>query len=486
MTVVKRQQLVTVGTGLWSTLGSVALALVFSASVSGQRFLPEDTLPYGIHDVGGCKIISIRKAEGPSPSLREWCRNVPVVPQQSEVSWHDYYSSIELMLGDGVVAAEKHLGGYRYSILDRNAQLVLYPGAFPNAMISAAPSEIVISINDGLIQMVESTVSGIRMEEAAQGTGFFAGTVGVTFSDWLEIMRTPRWGEPRRQPIVGPESAVGRSALAGAWYSQTRREATALYAFLCAHELAHLVAGDRAPSGNLELEKERDLAALQAMARVEINGYLDFSTILVTSWMLAMSYHERYWEVEIERLGYWGFGESSPPSHPRNWKSRGKALLDYWIGVNSGIPMATKREVHQAILDLYALRDPITEDGAMHELRVGLEIAERDMNGDGPGMRQRAYSFALTNRNRVAVQVHFEVQSRIYPRNEDVAHSKWAPYDELEGRPYKIVDDSEHKVVLAAGETHVVSGTVRRVDGPQLYGKLGPRVVSVSRLEGGP
>ena len=389
----KIKQMATSGQGLWCKLACGAVALVFSASVSGQRFVPKDALPYGIHDIGGCKIISIRKIEGPSPGLSEWCRNIPVVPRQGELSWHDYHSAIELMLGDGVVAAEKHLGGFKYSILNRNTQLVVYPGAFPNAMISASPSEIVISINDGLIHMVESTVAGIRMQEASRGIGIFAGTVGVTFSEWLEIMRTPRWARPLSKILVGPEPAAGQSSFGRTWFFQSRGEATALYMFLFAHELAHVVAGDRSPSGNLEWEKERDLDALQAMARVEIDGHLDLSTIYVTSWMLAMSYHERYREAEIARLGYWGFNESSPPSHPRNWKSRGKALLDYWIGVNSGIPMATKPELYQAIADLYALREPITEDGATRELLARLEIARRDVNGDGGDSTSRVQLF---------------------------------------------------------------------------------------------
>ena len=119
-------------------------------------------MPYGIHAIGGCKVITIRPTDNPSRQVEQWCRQRSVPTARLDgLSWHDYYSSLELILGDALDLAEQHVGGYTRSLLRSNTQLVVYHEPYANAMIYADDFQIVLLINDGLLDLIEGTVSGL-------------------------------------------------------------------------------------------------------------------------------------------------------------------------------------------------------------------------------------------------------------------------------------------------------------------------------------
>ena len=431
---------------------------------------------------GGGKIITIRPTDRPSDQIKRRCRALPVPEGRFGKSWHDYYSSVELFLGDALDLAEQHVGGYTHSLLKENTQLVLYSEPYANAMIYGSDSEIVVFINDGLVDLVEGTVRGMGMKTVPLQVDVFKGTLGVNFDEWLESMRTPRylWGD--RALFVGPDS-VDAPGFDVAWFYSTRKEALALYGFIFAHELAHLKARDIVGEPDLALESRRDLDALRSMENARVMGYADASAVYVSALMLAMSYHEKYWEEEIRKAGYLRFEGARPLLHARDWKRRGQAILTTWRSAEWSISTQSKRAVHDWLSRLYSLRGPVYEHVSTEELSTGLEV---EPLGDAVSVSAEGtvrYRYRMVNKNSVPVRIVVEVQSRVYFRDGRVPVSKMAPRDAEEKRSYMVVDDSVHELTLDVGAAQEIAGEVSGLSNDEIYGRLKLRVVSVSENE---
>ena len=463
----------------WRAVSAIVI-LVTSQSVTGSdRFVPKEVLPYGIHDVGGCKIISIRPSEEPSAWVRRRCRELPKPGKRLGKTWHDHYSSIELTLGDALDLAEKHVGGYRYSLLERNTQLVVYSEPYPNAMVYRSDAEIVFLINDGLVDLIEGTVSGLGMKRIPFQEEAYGGILGVGFDEWLEAMRTPRWLWGDRPIGVGPEHIEVPGFGAG-WFFHTRPEAMALYQYVFAHEMAHLKAGDRFEDSSPMLETERDLDALRASKNAKLEGYADVAAIYVGSLLLAMSYYEKYWEPEIRKAGYRRFDGARDVLHARDWHRRGLAILEAWDSMEPGVSAEAKGAVHDWLLQLYMLRSPIAENPSTRELAKRLEVERIGRFSEFEANDTVGYRYRLVNGNDNRVRITAEVQSRVYPRDTQIPFSIWAPRDHEENAPYGVVDDSVHEVVLGAGESSVIAGRLSGLSTEDIYGRLKLRFVSVS------
>ena len=448
-------------------------------SAGQDRFVPREALPYGIHDVGGCKIITIRPTDRPVGQFERQCRARLVPGNRFGKSWHDYYSSIELIVGDALDLAEQHVGGYTHSLLKPNTQIVLYSEPYANAMIYVSDSEIVLFINDGLVDLVEGTIGGMGMKTVPLQVEVFRGALGVNFDQWLESMRTPRhlWGD--RAIFVGPDP-IEVPGFGAAWFWSTRKEALALYGFIFAHELAHLKARDRVAEPDFLLERRRDLEALRAMENAKVMGYADVSAVYVSSLMLAMWYHEKYWEEEIREARYLTFDGARPLLHSRNWKRRGEAILEHWGSTDGSISTQSKRTVHDWLSRFYSLRDPLHEHAFTDELSTGLIAEELNdaVNVDVEGTVR--YRYRMVNTNSVPVRVVLEVQSRAYLRDGRVAVSEMAPLDREEGRPYEVADDSVHDLTLDIGEAREIAGEVWGLSNDEIYGRVKLRVLSAS------
>ena len=460
-------------------LCALAFLSVPEAGVTQDRFVPKESLPYGIHDVGGCKIITIRRTDRPSDRIAQQCRARPTPGNRLGKSWHDYYSSVESFVRSALDLAEQHVGGYTYSLLKPNTQIVLYSEPYPNAMIYASATEIVLFINDGLVDLIEGTVASMSMKTVPVQVEPFRHAPGVSYDQWLEAMRTPRylWGD--RGIRAGPDPIDARGANV-AWFYNTRAQATALYEFIFAHEMAHLKAGDRLAEPDLLLERERDLEALRAMENAPLEGYGDVVAVSVASLMLAMWYHEKYWESEIRKAGYVVFDGARPLLHTRNWKARGRAILEQWRAMEGGVSTRAKQSAYDRLTQWYALRDPMQEDSSTQELAAGVRVQEVDVinSGDLDGAVQ--YGYRVTNTTRAPVRVVVEVQSRAYLRDGGLPVSVLAPFDWEEGRPYEVVDDSLHELTLDGGQTREISGQVWGLSSTWVYGRVKWRIVSAS------
>ena len=454
--------------------------LVVPTEAAGQdRLVPKDALPYGIHDLGGCKVITIRPTDRPSRETEHWCRRRAAPAARFGKSWHDYYSSLELFLGDALELAEKHVGGYSRSLLRSNTQLVIYNEPYANAMIYADDSEVVLFINDGLLDLIEGVVSGLGMKIVPLQVAAYRGILGVNFDQWLESMRTPRHLRGKRSISMGPEP-VEVPGFAAGWFYNTRKEAVALYGFIFAHELAHLKAGDTAGEPNFLVEQQRDLEAVRSMERARVTGYADVTAIYASALMLGMWYQEKYWETEIREAGYEQFRDARPMLHARDWKRRGRAILAEWGRMEDGISSEAKRAIRNWLSGLYSLRDPFPQVASTAELSAGL-VSERvgeGMRMDGTGMIR--YRYRIANGNPVPVRAVVEVQSRVYSRDGRIPVSDMAPHDEEEGRTYDVVDDSVHELVLDVGGVGEIAGDVWGVSNDEIYGRVKLRVVSAS------
>jgi hypothetical protein len=461
----------------------VLVFILLSQDAYADRFVDKSAIPYGIIDIGGCKIISIRKEEEPSNKLLEWCKSRKVPTDINKNSWHDYYSSLELTLGDSLLLAERALGGARYSILDRNTQIVLYNEPYANASVSQSKDEIVISINSGLVELVELTIGGMTMELAASRKDIFSSTRGVTFSDWLENLRTPRYGF-KKAYTAGPDADRPKH-FGPAWFWLTRIDASVLYQFIFGHELAHVQAKDKGNVSSLDLESKRDLESFRSFSDKIFKGqsYYDRAALLVPSFSLAMWYTELYWSEEIKLSGRPVYEGSVPIFHVRNWKERGVRVLEDWLNSNRGIDKKNKRLIYAALKKTYALRAPLKIENIDLELLSNIKVVDRKITFDkDPSKRAVSYKYQIKNNNDVAVNISLEVQSRFFPRkeNDEIVFSKRAPYDWDRKKPYKIHQDKSHQITLTSGSKISVSGILEWQGNEEVYPGINPRFLSIT------
>ena len=460
--------------------GVVALVCFAPKGSSQDRFVSKDSIPYGIHDVGGCKIITPRSTDRPGGRFEEWCRAQPVPENRFGKSWHDYYSPIELSLGDALDLAEQLVGGYTHSLLRVNTQLVFHNEPYANAMIYVSDSEIVFFINDGLVDLIEGTARGLAMKTLPLQYEVFRDVLGVNFDEWLEGMRTPRrlWGN--RPIVVGPDP-IAAPGFEAAWLFGTRIEVLMLYGFIFAHELAHLKARDKVEEPDVVLELRRDLEALRSMATAKVRGYADMAAGYVSALMLAMWYHEKYWEKEILEAGYLSFRGATALMHVRDWKKRGQAILEELNPTNRSVSTPSTRAQHAWLSRLYSLRDPLPEHASTTELSTGLIAEWLDDSSNMDVDSSAPYRYRIVNKNTVPVRVVVEVQSRAYWRDNNVPVSKMAPYDREERRLYGVVDDSVHELTLDADAGRTIAGELVVVSNDQIYGRVKLRIVSAFR-----
>ncbi|MBS4068022.1 MAG: hypothetical protein KGZ62_05440, partial [Sulfurimonas sp.] len=334
------------------------LSIVLCINVHSEPFFKRDVLPYHVQNIGGCKIISIYKNKPPSSMLLDWCKKIPSAQKKGLNTWHDYYSSIELDLGSAFEIAERSLGGSKYSISrNRAVHIVLYPGQYANAAVSVHPkeNEIVIFLNEGIIDLIEGTVSSVALEFGAL---LGEQICGVTFSDWLELMRTPCINGDKANYMPGPDQAQTDNFWP-IWYSKNRINCNINYQFIFAHELAHIQRNDllhAIPNDPLKVEIDCDVRAFKAFAR---NNDTDKAVFVVVPFFLAMWYYEKYWSEEILQSGLPVYQGIQPALYTRNWKERSKQIIESW-GSNATINnFAKKIELLRQLKKYINLRAPL-------------------------------------------------------------------------------------------------------------------------------
>ena len=445
-----------------------------------DAYLPRHTMPYGVHDIGGCKIISILASEEPSESVREWCKRLPVPSKVANRHWHDYYSSLEFILGSALEAAQESMDTIPSSILDKNTQIVVFGAPYPNAYIVKSDAEVVIFLNDGLIGLIESTIAGLRLEVERGQDAPFSEIVGVTFSEWLEQMRTPLEGYPATPTRVGPDP-IQPEGFGEAFFWSNRIEATAVYQFIFGHELAHVRARDTVFDTNLQTESLRDLTALMAMSNTAIDGYFESASIAISSFMLAMWYYEQYWHQPTRQSSISQFQGWRTLLHTRNWKYRGEKILDRWITHTSQFD-SRARLAQSAMKNLYGLRDPIVRNTFCRECLKGIEIIDSNVDFQrDPAIGTVKYRYTIRNNSEEAIDLIFEVQSRFFPREKNPIYSEYAPFDTSRMKPYGVADDMAHIMSLGSRENTTVAGTLHWYGNQEFYPGLTSRFVSIEK-----
>ncbi|MGY5796178.1 hypothetical protein [Rheinheimera faecalis] len=434
--------------------------------------------------LGGCLVMDVYQRNTNNKDLDKYClqRNNNLTEEQKEWVNRQNLSMLGLEVRAAYEIAERRISGTAYGVAGgRNVRLVIDLNEYVTAGISATKDTIYIMINTGLLSMIYDSVSAVGFE-IAQLNGMPVTETGITFSEWMEIMRLAPNMESLSVPSPGPDK------LNSSWFVQGLIPRSVLLQFVFSHELAHVhygaYCGMSKPNNMVQrrqVEEACDAHAINTFNQNQESAF-NLAQFLPAFQLAHASYLAIFSENYVSQAPI-GFNEHAKTLIIEELKNAIPKRLDKNMRLmmsKLSIPNEAKPFLEEYFKRIRFNILPSLPSKARHESGKYLTSLPVHIDFGEPNCNKIDASFVFINaHDSRSVSALIEIQSRVIPRDGQNILSTKAPRDSR-GNQYRLVDLIREEIVIKPKSEHIVRKILPCKVLQVAYPSVGARVVESS------